>query len=94
MVVLAVAVSACGGDGSLRRFTPPDADERSRAYLSLFVRDQGDSALARLVVPLRTSEATAELRKIADIMRNERFDTVRVIGGATNVVGQLAAGRG
>lgn len=83
---LAFAV-ACGGRAWMERFTPPEVDARSREYLQLFVRGQIDSAVSRLLVPLRTPEATVELRKISDILRNERFDTVRVIGAQTNEIG-------
>jgi hypothetical protein len=86
LLCLGLAV-ACGGPASLERFTPPEVDARSRGYLQQFVRGQIDSAVDRLVVPLRTRDVTAELRKIADILRNERFDTVRVIGAQTSVIG-------
>lgn len=85
LTVVAVA-AACRGDTSLRRFTPPDVDSRSREYIGQFVKGQTDSAVGRLVEPLRTPEGTAELRKITDILRNERFDTIRVIGAWTNTV--------
>ena len=85
LLCLALAV-ACGGGASLERFTPPEVDARSREYLQLFVRGQIDSAVSRLVIPLRTPEATVELRKVSDVLRNEHFDTVRVIGAQTNEV--------
>jgi hypothetical protein len=85
LLFLALA-AACGGDPSLQRFTPPEVDARSREYIGQFVHGQMDSVVNRLIVPLRTPKATAELRKIADILRNERFDTIRVIGAWTNTV--------
>ncbi len=86
LLPLVALVVACSGDTSLARFTPADADARSRAYIGQFVRGQTDSAVERLVVPLRTPESSIELRKIADLLRNERFDTTRVIGAWTNTV--------
>jgi hypothetical protein len=86
ILFLALAAAACSGDASLQRFTPPDVDARSRDYIGQFVRGQVDSAVERLIVPARTPEATAQLRKIADILRNERFDTIRVVGAQTNIV--------
>lgn len=83
---LALALAACGGESSLQRFTPADVDARSRDYIGQFVRGQTDSALQRLVVPLRTPDATSELGKITDILRNQRFDTTRVIGAWTNTI--------
>lgn len=78
--LLMALVVACSRDTSLQRFTPPDVDARSRDYLGHFVRGQTDSALDRLISPLRTPDAAIKLRKITDILRNERFDTIRVIG--------------
>jgi hypothetical protein len=68
------------------RRTRRASDSRSREYLSQFTRAQIDSVAARLVPPLQTPEAATQLRKITDILRNERFDTVRVIGAQTNTV--------
>jgi len=79
-------VCACSSDTSLQRFTPPEVDARSREYIAQFSRGQIDSVTARLLPPLRNPEASTELRKIVDILRNERFDTVRVIGAQTNNV--------
>ena len=78
--------TACGGATPLDRFTPADADSRSREYLSQFTRAQIDSVTARVVPPLQTPEAATQLQKITDILRNERFDTIRVIGAQTNIV--------
>lgn len=83
---LVALVAGCNGDTSLQRFTPPDVDARSREYIGQFVRGQPNSATERLIAPLRTPEAAAELGKIADLLRNQRFDTIRVVGASTNTV--------
>jgi hypothetical protein len=86
LLPLIALAAACSSNDLLQRFTPPDVDSRSREFIGQFVRGQMDSVVERLIVPLRTPEATRELRKIADILRNERFDTIRVIGAQTNTV--------
>src|SRR5262249_23808961 len=85
LLCVALAVACSEPPASLERFAPPEVDARSREYLQQFVRGQVDSAVGRLV-PARTSDATVELRQIADILRNERFDTIRVIAAQTNVI--------
>jgi hypothetical protein len=84
-LALATMLAGCGSP-SLERFTPPEVDKRSREYLALFAAGQVDSASAKLVAPLRTADAAAELRKIAEVLRNTRFDSVWVIGANTNTV--------
>jgi hypothetical protein len=61
-------------------------DSRSREYLEQFTRARIDSVTARLVPPLQTQQTGTEIRKITDILRNERFDSVHVIGAQTNTV--------
>jgi hypothetical protein len=86
VVSLLALAGACSDKAALQRFTPPDVDARSRNYIGQFVRGQSDSAAERLVVALRTPEAPKELAKIADVIRNQTFDTIRVIGASTNTV--------
>lgn len=85
-MVTALLLCSCSDNDMLERLTPRDADARARDYLALFVRDRTDSALDRLHPTLQSPEARLELRRIADLLRNERFDTTRVIGALTNTV--------
>ena len=76
----AALLVACTGEAMLRRMTPPDADRRARDYLALFARGQVDSAIARLAPDLSNAEAREQLGKIGDLVANQPFDSVRVVG--------------
>jgi hypothetical protein len=82
---------ACSYDDAVRRFTPPDADARSRAYLSLLTRRQPDSAMSRLVGDLQSPETRQQLINVMGILEDERFDSIRVIGA--NIVQTTGAKR-
>ncbi|HEX6806354.1 MAG TPA: hypothetical protein VF118_00115 [Gemmatimonadaceae bacterium] len=85
--VLLLLVAGCGsGNALMARFTPADADARARTYLGLFVRNQPDSAADRILPTLRSADAMTQLHKIADILRDQRFDTTRVVGVQTNTM--------
>ena len=88
-IVLAFLLVGCSGTDMVARFTPPDADVRARNYLALFVHDRVDSAAGRLVPALQTQETEAQLKKIAELLHNQRFDTTRVVGASTNTINAI-----
>jgi hypothetical protein len=86
VMIIAAALAACSSDATMRRFTPADADARSRSYLALFTRGQVDSAAARLAprfVGPRTHDA---LTKVAGLLGGQQFDSTRVIGVNANTI--------
>ena len=66
------------------RIMPAGADERARAYLSLFVRGEVDSAAARLVPELQSPGARVQLDEIAALLRGRAMDSLQVIGVQVN----------
>src|SRR5689334_22922181 len=86
LLLLLALFSACSGEDMMRRFTPADADVRARAYLALLTRGQTDSAAARVVPRLSGPETQRELAKIAALLHGQQFDSLRVIGAATNKI--------
>ncbi|HET6765531.1 MAG TPA: hypothetical protein VFH27_17750 [Longimicrobiaceae bacterium] len=70
----------------IRRFTPPDADARARAYLAQIARGQADSAEARLAPALAGPDAHAEFQKIQSVLRGTRFDSLHVVGAQVNTM--------
>lgn len=84
--IAALVLAACSGENAIRRFTPADADARARAYLALFTRGQPDSAAARLVPALAGADAQRELVKIGAILRDQHFDSTKLIGAQVNSI--------
>src|SRR5689334_17699082 len=86
ILFVAAALVACDQEAALRRFTPPDADSRARAYLDLLVGGHTDSAAARLIPSLATTETRQVLDSMAVLLRGQVFDSTRVIGAHQNIV--------
>jgi hypothetical protein len=84
-LLAAMGLSACSQEDAIRRFTPPDADARARAYLGLFTAGRADSAVARLLPGLRGPEANQQLATIGGLLDGQRFDSTHAIGAHTNV---------
>jgi hypothetical protein len=74
VTIIAALLAACSGDAAMRRFTPADADARSRSYLAFFT--------PRFAGP-RTHDALA---KIAALLGGQQFDSTRVVGVNVNTV--------
>jgi hypothetical protein len=83
IAALALATLSCSYDDAIRRFTPADADVRSRAYLALLTRRQTDSAMARLVREMQDPATRQQVVNVMGILDGERFDSIRVIGANT-----------
>jgi len=84
IAALAFATLSCSYDEAIRRFTPQDADARSRAYLALLARRQTDSAMSRLMNCERSDPATRQqVVNIIGILDGEHFDSIRVLGANT-----------
>jgi hypothetical protein len=83
VAVLAFAVSSCSYDDMLHRFTPPDADARARAYLTLLSRRQTDSAMSRIVWEMQDPATRQQVVNIIGVLDGEHFDSIRVIGANT-----------
>lgn len=84
--MIAVPLLACSGAGMMRRFTPADADARSRAYIAQLQRKQVDSAALRFVPQLATSEAREQLTRVAEILGDREFDSSAVVGASVNTI--------
>jgi hypothetical protein len=83
IAALALATLSCSYDDAIRRFTPADADARSRAYLALLTRGQTDSATARLIPELRDPASRQQLVNVMGVLDGVHFDSTRVIGANT-----------
>ena len=84
--MIAVSLLACSGAGMMRRFTPADADARSRAYIAQLQRKQVDSAALRFVPQLATPEAREQLTRVAGILGDREFDSSAVVGASVNTI--------
>jgi hypothetical protein len=84
VAIAAASLLACSGADMMRRFTPADADARSRAYLEQLKRGEIDSAAARLVPQLATPDARVELARIDSILGDADFDSSAIIGANIN----------
>ncbi len=84
IVLTAVTLASCSHDAMVARILPAGADQRARAYLSLFVRGEVDSAAARLVPELQSPAARAQLDEIAVVLRGRPIDSLQVIGVQVN----------
>ena len=86
ITIVAALLAACSSDAAMRRFTPADADTRSRTYLALLTRGQVDSAASRLAprfVGPRTRDA---LNRVAGLLNGQQFDATRVVGVNVNTI--------
>lgn len=83
IAALALATVSCSYDDAIRRFTPPDADAHSRAYLELLSRRQTDSAMARLIWEMQDPATRQQVVNVIGILDGEHFDSIRVIGANT-----------
>jgi hypothetical protein len=72
--MIAASLLACSSAGIMRRFTPADADARSREYIAQLQRKQIDSAASRFVAQLATPEAREQLTRVAAILGDREFD--------------------
>lgn len=86
---LALAVASCNYADLVRKYTPADADARARDYLALFTHRQTDAAMARLIPSLQTEESREALSKISETLRDQRFDSIKVIGANINTVDSI-----
>ena len=84
--MIAASLLACSGAGMMRRFTPADADARSRAYIAQLQRKQIDSAASRFVAQLATPEAREQLTRVAEILGDREFDSSAVVGANVNTI--------
>jgi hypothetical protein len=84
--IIAALLAACSGDAAMRRFTPADADARSRNYLAFLARGELDSADARLAPRFAGARTHDALAKIAALLDRQQFDSARVIGVNVNTV--------
>ena len=82
----ALAMAACSQEAMIRRFTPPEADARARAYLAQIARGQADSAEARLAPSVAGPNVHAEFQKIQAVLRGSRFDSLHVVGAQVNTM--------
>jgi hypothetical protein len=80
----AFMLAGCSQEDMIARIMPDGADARARAYLSLLVRGEVDSAAARLVPELQTPEARAQLALVAEELRDRNVDSLAVIGVQVN----------
>jgi hypothetical protein len=83
-LLAAMGLFACSQEDAIRRFTPPDADARARAYLGLFTAGRVDSAIARLLPGLHGPEADQQLARIGGLLDGQRFGSTHAIGAQTN----------
>jgi hypothetical protein len=83
IAALCLTALCCSYDEAIRRFTPPDADANSRAYLALLTRGNTDSAMARLTWQMQDPATRQQVVNIMGILENEHFDSIRVIGANT-----------
>ena len=83
VAILTLATLSCSHDEMLRKFTPPDADARARAYLALLSRRQTDSAMARLIREMQDPATRQQVVNVIGILDGEHFDSIRAIGANT-----------
>jgi hypothetical protein len=86
VTIIAALLAACSSDAAMRRFTPSDADARSRSYLALLTRGQVDSAASRLPPRFRGPRTHDAIAKMAELLGGLQFDSTRVVGVNVNTV--------
>src|SRR5690242_17598133 len=88
VIAAVVLVVDCGGNAYdlVKRFTPADADARSRATLLQLTAHHVDSVEARLAPSIDRKYGHIGLEQIDSLIGGQRFDTTRVIGARTNTV--------
>lgn len=85
-IAVVIFLAACNQQEAVKRFTPADADHRSREYIALVARGQVDSAEQRLLPVYRGDTARSVLGVYAALLKEKTFDTTRVIGAFTNTI--------
>lgn len=86
---MTIALACSNPEELIRRITPPGADQRAREYLALFMRNQVDSAIARLKPGDVTTDTRGQFEKIVTVLANQPFDSTRIVGVQVNTINDI-----
>lgn len=84
VALFAAVLGACSGREMIARFLPTASDQRARSYLALLARGSRDSAVARLVPELQSSDAPAQLDSIIGVLHGRVLDSLQPVGVQVN----------